>query len=134
MGRDQWEYLEVVAECTVERREPSPTLGLGLTSPHEPTKKFDARAVAAAIEDFEGRRSWVYRIWKPGAKATQTRPKPDARGALDLMNELGREGWELVAVNSDRNRVTQEELQGWNNTRVSDPIRRQYWFKRRCNK
>ena len=52
---------------------------------------------------------------------------------MQVLNELGAEGWELVSEEADRSYVSRSDsspIQGWGGSPISNPIRKRWTFKR----
>ncbi len=118
----QWEYMLVIwmDEFRYKEREvPDYTKG--------GTKK----------EFFDRRWEHTLYVMRPGSRDIDRRisySSEDARmvdgwvfGAIELFNELGREGWELVSE-VPRGAAIRSELNGYID--ASEPIKAAYWFKR----
>ena len=70
------------------------------------------------------RTSQEYRISRPGARNSETRPANTP--FLELLNELGTEGWELASEMAYATALV--NLYGWSN--VGQPVDHRWIFKR----
>lgn len=81
----------------------------------------------------------TFYIWRPGAEKAETRDgwasdkKEKFLSTMQVLNELGAEGWELVSEEADRSYVSRSDsspIQGWGGSPISNPIRKRWTFKR----
>ena len=109
-----WEYLSLVWAYEAEKQE-TPDFSLRLDKIH-PVKE-----------------EWIYkeeyRIWRAGAEEGELCSSEDGSSPpsfIQILNELGAEGWELVGFEAVRSRIG--KAQGW--SEVGYPVRRVWMFKR----
>jgi hypothetical protein len=105
---DRWEYMSVVWT-------------------------YEAKPLPSPAEDGQ----WAFKedfwIWHPGAETAEHRPYRDTEkdiagtGLIAILNELGAEGWELVAETVRES--TAGKRRGW--PEAAHPILRQWLLKRR---
>jgi len=94
-------------------------------------------AIAPQAGTVESERKWAYKediyIWHPGAEKAEHRPVRDSADSrisgprpLDVLNELGAEGWELVETSVTGSAVGPKY--GWDE--ASFPVERGWTLKR----
>jgi hypothetical protein len=81
-----------------------------------------------APQNFVDTQLWAetFLIWRPGSRRPVTRTAADTN-VHDLFNELGSQGWELIATGVLDSTVVSHS-DGWEN--VTTPVRCRYVFKR----
>lgn len=126
MNVSRWEYAVLLWDISRRRITRSDPEWERL--PPEERDRWDR----AGWEFYWWREHKAY-IWMPGDKVGTERLlweewDPTGPGTLGILNELGSDGWELVAITNDDTTMTPSENRGWQPT--SFPVLKRYHFKR----
>jgi hypothetical protein len=120
----RWEYLRVVREQHIELRDPSGqviedhTVAQGADPKNHFHHQHQFFIQRAGSDETEKRRGW-----ESGATEGYTR-------LMDLLDELGADGWELIGETTTINRLNPIGTFGWTRTTVSQPLAQVWTFKR----